>query len=106
MIIPEMNEYFMRLDLVTHQLKIKFRNEVILSPFSSSGLFPEWEFNLNFQLENLDDDLELTIIRKKGEEKTIYEILKTLIPIRSLFPQSKDAINKILNTQSDEILQY
>jgi len=48
MIIPEMNEYFMRPDLVTHQIKIKFRNDVILSPFSSSGLFPEWEFKLNF----------------------------------------------------------
>lgn len=58
----------MRLDLLSHQLKIKFRNEVILSPFSSSGLFPEWEFKLNFQLENLNDNLELTIIRKKGEE--------------------------------------
>ena len=67
-IIPEKSEYFMRLDLVTHQLKIKFQDEVILSPFSSSGLFPEWEFKLNFQLENLDDNLDLTIIRKKGEE--------------------------------------
>ena len=59
-----------------------------MTPFSSSGLFPEWEFKLNFALENLEDSLELTILRKKGEEKTIYELLKTQIPFKALFPKS------------------
>ena len=42
----------MRLDEITHQLKIKFRDQEIVTPFSTPALIPEWEFNLDFLLEN------------------------------------------------------
>ena len=76
-IFPEENEYFMRLDEITHQLKIKFRDQEIVTPFSTPGLIPEWEFNLDFLLENLEETLDISICRKMEKEESIYEIIST-----------------------------
>ena len=49
-IIPEENEYFMRLDQVIHFIKIKHGEKEVTTPHSSPGLMPEWEFKLDFLL--------------------------------------------------------
>jgi hypothetical protein len=38
---------------------------------------PEWEFKLDFLLQNIEDSFEISILRKKGGDSVTYEIFKT-----------------------------
>jgi len=53
----------MRLDQITHLIKINYKEDEFNSDFSSPGLVPEWNLSLDFLLENFDDSLEITVSR-------------------------------------------
>ena len=53
----------MQLDQISHLIKINYKEEEIISDFSSPGLVAEWNLSLDFLLENFDDSLEITVSR-------------------------------------------
>ena len=67
----------------------------IETPYSTPGLLPEWEFKLDFLFEDLEENLEISILRQKGTEETSYEMFKALIPLYELFPSNKDTLKQL-----------
>jgi hypothetical protein len=69
----------MRLDQITHQLNIKYQDQCIQSKYSTPGLLPEWEYKVDFLLENLDEFLEISLMQKKEEEEHSHEAYKIMV---------------------------
>jgi hypothetical protein len=42
-------------------------------------LFPEWEYKVDFLLENLEEFLEISLMQKKENEDYSYETYKIMI---------------------------